>query len=364
MIEVFRQRKRFYLVFEYLDHTLLDELEIVGIGLGWDLSKRHVYQILRGLSYCHSRNVMHRDIKPENVLVSRNGVIKLCDFGFARLVNDSNESCTDYVATRWYRAPELLVGDPRYGKAVDVWAIGCLYAEMVIGDPLFPGDSDVDQLYRITKVLGGLCTKHQAMMGRSAPGRMLRHASVDELVAPPQSSIMSIRKLFPTWDSLTVHFLAQCLRMDPDLRPKCFTLLQHPFFLQNDFAERFLAELHPLTSKKFEETQLLTTSRCCDHVSTWNMAIPSFPESASTTTVLRTKSDSGKSGLSAPPLRADSPSSISYFDPVSVMPDTRYIRRSRYKRILETDRTVSALPSVDPTGCAWVSARGKTGRIA
>ena len=97
---------------------------------------------------------MHRDIKPENVLVSPKGVIKLCDFGFARFVTGPNESCTEYVATRWYRAPELLIGDNRYGKPVDVWATGCLYAEMVTGDPLFPGESQVDQLHRITKVLG------------------------------------------------------------------------------------------------------------------------------------------------------------------------------------------------------------------
>lgn len=97
---------------------------------------------------------MHRDIKPENILISPNGVVKLCDFGFARFVNSPNESCTDYVATRWYRAPELLVGDPRYGRPIDIWAVGCLYAEMVVGNPLFPGDSDVDQLYRITKILG------------------------------------------------------------------------------------------------------------------------------------------------------------------------------------------------------------------
>lgn len=100
---------------------------------------------------------MHRDIKPENILVSPHGVVKLCDFGCARFINTSDESFTDYVATRWYRAPELLVGDQRYGKAVDVWAVGCLYAEMVTGDPLFPGDSDVDQLYRITKALGKYC---------------------------------------------------------------------------------------------------------------------------------------------------------------------------------------------------------------
>lgn len=97
---------------------------------------------------------MHRDIKPENILVSPNGVIKLCDFGFARFFTGPNESCTDYVATRWYRAPELLVGDTHYGKAIDIWAVGCLFAEMVTGDPLFPGESDIDQLYKIIKMLG------------------------------------------------------------------------------------------------------------------------------------------------------------------------------------------------------------------
>lgn len=101
---------------------------------------------------------MHRDVKPENVLVSPNGIVKLCDFGFARYITGSNESCTDYVATRWYRAPELLIGDTKYGRAIDVWAVGCLYAEMMTGQPLFPGESDVDQLYRITKVLGELAT--------------------------------------------------------------------------------------------------------------------------------------------------------------------------------------------------------------
>lgn len=223
---------------------------------------------------------MHRDVKPENILVSSNGVIKLCDFGFARLVNGANESCTDYVATRWYRAPELLVGDPRYGKPVDVWAAGCLFAEMVNGDPLFPGESDADQLNRITTALGtrltissgsnaiicilitgGLCTKHQTLMG-GGPSRMLRHTSADELVGMPRSGFASIRKLFPSWDSIAVDFLAHCLHMDPEVRPSCSKLLQHPFFLGDGFANKFLAKLlnfllqesstSPLTAKKFE----------------------------------------------------------------------------------------------------------------
>lgn len=100
-------------------------------------------------------------------------------------------------------------------------------------------------------------------MGRSRPGRMLRHASADELVGPPKPGVTSIRKLFPTWDLLTIDFLAQCLRMDPDLRPKCPTLLQHPFFTQHNFLDTFLMQLektvmeesilNPLMNKRLRE---------------------------------------------------------------------------------------------------------------
>ena len=87
-------------------------------------------------------------------MVSKLGVVKLCDFGFARLMAAPGEVYTDYVATRWYRAPELLIGDTQYGREVDIWAIGCLYAETLTGDPLFPGESDIDQLFQITKLMG------------------------------------------------------------------------------------------------------------------------------------------------------------------------------------------------------------------
>jgi cyclin-dependent kinase-like len=115
LIEHFRRKKRFFLVFEYLEYTILEELEKNG-SLDFSTSRKYIYQVLRALNFIHSNNVIHRDIKPENVLVSRLGVIKLCDFGFARPYGDMNDTLTDYVATRWYRSPELLVGDPHYGK--------------------------------------------------------------------------------------------------------------------------------------------------------------------------------------------------------------------------------------------------------
>ena len=109
----------------------------------------------------HSHSIMHRDVKPENLLLSKNGVLKICDFGFARSTNsnmstgsnsnnsnnsNSNAPFTDYVSTRWYRAPELLVGSCNYSKAVDVWAMGCILFELLTGRPLFTGESDYETL--------------------------------------------------------------------------------------------------------------------------------------------------------------------------------------------------------------------------
>jgi len=95
----------------------------------------------------HRNRIVHRDIKPENLLLSASGLLKVCDFGFAReLSSEKNFLYTDYVSTRWYRAPELLVGDAAYDESVDIWAVGCILAELFNGQPLFPGESDLHTL--------------------------------------------------------------------------------------------------------------------------------------------------------------------------------------------------------------------------
>ncbi|XP_060804976.1 cyclin-dependent kinase-like 4 [Amyelois transitella] len=241
MIDVFRRKRRFYLVFEYLDHTLLDELESTPGGLGEDTAKKHLYQLLKGIEYCHQNSIIHRDVKPENVLVSNTGIVKLCDLGFARALAAPGEPYTEYVATRWYRAPELLVAEHRYGPEVDIWAIGCLFSEMLTGDPLFPGDSDIDQLALIIKTVGKLAPRHQQVVSRLSGGAALGAAGGTPARVNNLPGAGAGREL-----------LAACLRTEPRARPSASALLRHKYFIADGFVENFNAELRKKLGKEIE----------------------------------------------------------------------------------------------------------------
>ncbi|KAI5093002.1 cyclin-dependent kinase-like 1 [Silurus meridionalis] len=168
LLEVFRRKRRLHLVFEFCEQTVLNELDKHPRGVPEFQLKSIIWQTLQAVNFCHKHNCIHRDVKPENILLTKTGVIKLCDFGFARILTGPGDDYTDYVATRWYRAPELLVGDTQYGPPVDVWALGCVFAELLLGSPLWPGCSDVDQLYLIRKTLGDLIPRHQQVFRSNA----------------------------------------------------------------------------------------------------------------------------------------------------------------------------------------------------
>ncbi|KRX09361.1 Protein kinase-like domain [Pseudocohnilembus persalinus] len=154
--EAFKRKGRIYLVFEYVERNLLEVLESQPDGLDPDFICRIIYELLLAIQYCHKHGVVHRDVKPENLLVKNDGTLKLCDFGFARPIQiQQNQPLTDYVATRWYRSPELLLTQP-YSLGVDLWAIACIMGELIDGQPLFPGENELDQLYLIQKTLGKL----------------------------------------------------------------------------------------------------------------------------------------------------------------------------------------------------------------
>eukprot|EP00049_Salpingoeca_infusionum_P012291 m.223859 g.223859 ORF g.223859 m.223859 type:complete len:758 (+) comp15143_c0_seq1:407-2680(+) len=155
LIEAFRRKNKLILVFEYVQCNLLELIDQHPHGLAQRDMLRLSFQMFLGLHWCHVHNVVHRDIKPENLLVSSNHTLKLCDFGFARKTAFNGDGHTSYIATRWYRPPELLIGLP-YGYPVDIWAAACIMAELADGQPLFPGDSDIDQLMQIQMVLGPL----------------------------------------------------------------------------------------------------------------------------------------------------------------------------------------------------------------
>ncbi|XP_054457383.1 uncharacterized protein LOC129093395 [Anoplopoma fimbria] len=251
LLEVWKRRRRWYLVFEFVERTLLDDLEQNSSGLDLNTSRQYLYQILRAAAFCHQQNIIHRDIKPENILISQGGVVKMCDFGFARTMTSPAEGgvYTDYVATRWYRAPELLVGDTKYGKPVDVWAVGCLLLEMLTGQPLFPGDSDLDQIYHIVRCFGNLTAHHQELFYRNPVFSRVR--------LHEYSGKVQLEQRFPTIASTALDLAQSCLQMDPEKRAQCSELQEHPLFTQDSFHIRFLDELNAKIQKDHRENSTL-----------------------------------------------------------------------------------------------------------
>jgi cyclin-dependent kinase len=112
-----------------------------------------MYQLLSGIAFCHGHRVVHRDLKPQNLLIDKEGALKLADFGLARAFGIPIRTYTHEVVTLWYRAPEILLGSRHYSTAVDVWSAGCIFAEMATHKPLFPGDSEIDELFKIFRYL-------------------------------------------------------------------------------------------------------------------------------------------------------------------------------------------------------------------
>lgn len=142
------------MVFEYLTMDLKKVLDKGKDLFVPELIKSYMHQMLDAIAYCHMHRILHRDLKPQNLLVDTEGHIKLADFGLARLFNIPMGIYTHEVVTLWYRAPEILLGSKFYATGVDIWSLGCIFAEMILRRPIFPGDSEIDQLFRIFRTLG------------------------------------------------------------------------------------------------------------------------------------------------------------------------------------------------------------------
>ncbi|KAJ3796519.1 CMGC/MAPK protein kinase [Lentinula aff. detonsa] len=203
------------------------------IKSGQHLTSEHVqyflYQILRGMKYVHSAHVIHRDLKPGNLLVNADCELKICDFGLSRGFDaepDDNAShLTEYVATRWYRAPEIMLAFRRYNTAIDVWSIGCIFAELLMGKPLFKGKdfdySYVDQLNKILNVLG---TPDDAVIRKISSEKA--QAYVRSL---PLKRTVPLKKIIPHADNQALDLLKRMLSFDPDERITVSEALEHPW---------------------------------------------------------------------------------------------------------------------------------------
>ena len=226
--EAFVSKGNFFLVFEYVEKNLLEVLEESPKGLSPKLIRSFVFQMCKAVSYLHKNNMIHRDVKPENLLIDENLNLKLCDFGFARKVklnrqNNNVDTMTDYVATRWYRSPELLLSGGIYGPEVDYWAIGCIMGELADGNPMFPGENEVDQLDCIIKILGNLPEELVNMYYENPiyNEKELLKVKKFETLEKRYLGILS-----PT----AIDFMKGLLQLDPNKRLNDDTVFKHKYF--------------------------------------------------------------------------------------------------------------------------------------
>ncbi|XP_060948701.1 mitogen-activated protein kinase 15 isoform X2 [Limanda limanda] len=218
--------KDIYLIFEYMDSDL--HAVIKKGNLLKDIHKRYVmYQLFKGVKYLHSGNVIHRDQKPSNVLLDTDCVVKLCDFGLARSLNQiqedsGNPALTEYVATRWYRAPEILLGSTRYTKGVDMWSLGCILGEMLLGKALFPGTSTINQIEKIM-----IAIPHPSPEDVLAIKSEYGSSVIQRMLLKPQVSLEDL--LQPSAPPDALDLLRGLLVFNPDKRLTAEQALQHPY---------------------------------------------------------------------------------------------------------------------------------------
>lgn len=220
--DVLMEENRLYLIFEFLSMDLKKYMDSLPMDKMMDpeLVRSYLYQITNAILFCHRRRVLHRDLKPQNLLINNNGVIKVADFGLGRSFGIPVRIYTHEIVTLWYRAPEVLLGSPRYSCPVDIWSIGCIFAEMATRKPLFQGDSEIDQLFRMFRIL----------------------RTPTEDIWPGVTSLPDYKTTFPYWstnqlanqvkklNAVGLDLIKKMLVYDPVHRISAKAVLEHPYF--------------------------------------------------------------------------------------------------------------------------------------
>ncbi|XP_076767005.1 cyclin-dependent kinase 7 [Xylocopa sonorina] len=219
LLDVFGHKSNVSLVFDFMDTDLEVIIKDNNIVLTAANIKAYMIQTLQGLDYLHYNWILHRDLKPNNLLVNAEGVLKIGDFGLAKFFGSPNRINTHQVVTRWYRSPELLYGARLYGTGIDMWAVGCILAELLLRVPFLPGESDLDQLTRIFQTLGtpteetwpGMTELPDFIQFKPFPGTPLKH-------------------IFTAAGDDLLDLIASLLNVNPLERCTCDQALQMPYF--------------------------------------------------------------------------------------------------------------------------------------
>ncbi|XP_027860641.1 serine/threonine-protein kinase MAK isoform X8 [Xiphophorus couchianus] len=218
--EVIRENDHLYFVFEYMKENLYQLMKDRRKLFPESVIRNISFQILQGLSFIHKHGFFHRDMKPENLLCMGPELVKIADFGLAREIR-SKPPYTDYVSTRWYRAPEVLLRSSTYSSPIDLWAVGCIMAELYTLRPLFPGNSEVDEIFKICQVLGTVKKMDWPEGYQLASAMNFRF---------PQCVPTNLKTLIPNASKEAIALMQDFLQWDPKKRPTAVQALRYPYF--------------------------------------------------------------------------------------------------------------------------------------
>ncbi|KAI8875675.1 serine/threonine-protein kinase pef1 [Backusella circina FSU 941] len=229
LLDVIHTESKLMLVFEFMLQDLKRFMDTTARAthgaLETPVIKSFMYQLLKGIAYCHENRVLHRDLKPQNLLINKRGELKLGDFGLARAFGIPVNTFSNEVVTLWYRAPDVLLGSRMYSTSIDIWSAGCIMAEMYTGRPLFPGTTNEDQLLKIFRMMG-------TPTEQTWPGvTQLPEYKQPHTIYPHQN----LNQILPNIDALGLDLLSRMLQYQPQMRISAKDALNHSYFAEVRF---------------------------------------------------------------------------------------------------------------------------------